>query len=108
MTTRLTHQLCHNTGSYLRGRPARVTAAYREQLLAAVRRGPRSLGQPSSLWRWQRLADYLGEQTGICVGYETVRLQLKAAESVLSRPQHTSSNPDPEYVVKKTRAAKPA
>jgi winged helix-turn-helix protein len=56
----------------------------------------------------QRLADYLAEQTGIRVGYETVRLHLKAAGIVLSRPQHTISSPDPEYAVKKTRVAKPA
>jgi transposase len=88
------------------GRPATVTDAYRQQLLAAVRRRPRSLGQPYSLWTLQRLADYLAEQTGIRVGYETVRLHLKAADIVLSRPQHTSSSPDPEYAVKKTRAVK--
>lgn len=85
------------------GRPAAVTDAYREQLLFAVRRRPRSLDQPYSLWTLQRLADYLAEQTGIRVGYETVRLYLKAAGIVLSRPQHTISSPDPEYAVKKRR-----
>ncbi len=90
------------------GRPATVTEAYQEQLLAAVRRRPRSVDQPYSLWTLQRLADYLAEQTGIRVGYETVRLHLKAAGIVLSRPQHTITSPDPEYAVKKTRTAKPA
>src|ERR671937_1785444 len=32
------------------GGPAKITAAYRAQLLAAVRRRPRRLGQPYSLW----------------------------------------------------------
>jgi transposase len=68
-----------------------------------VRRYPRSLGQPYSLWTLQRLADYLAEQTSIRVGYETVRLYLKAADIVLSRPQHTISSPDPEYALKKRR-----
>jgi transposase len=85
------------------GRPATVTDAYRKQLLSAVRRRPRSLDQPYSLWTLQRLADYLAEQTGIRVGYETVRLHLKAAGIVLSRPQHTITSPDPEYTVKKRR-----
>ncbi|HEX5547587.1 MAG TPA: helix-turn-helix domain-containing protein [Ktedonobacterales bacterium] len=85
------------------GRPATVTAAYCEQLLFAVRRHPRSLNQPYSLWTLQRLADYLAEQTGIRVGYETVRLYLKAADIVLSRPQHTITSPDPEYALKKRR-----
>ena len=70
------------------GAPGKVTPAYREQLLAAVRRRPRSLGQPSSLW--------------------TVRRALAAAEIVLSRPQHTISSPDPEYALKKGRSKRPA
>lgn len=90
------------------GAPPKITPAYVEQLVAVVRRRPRSLGQPYSLWTLQRLADYLAEQTGIRVGYETVRLQLKAAGIVLSRPQHTISSPDPEYVVKKRRLKAPA
>ena len=85
------------------GAPPKITQAYEEQALAAVRRRPRSLGQPYSLWTLQRLADYLAEQTGLRVEDETIRLHLKAAEIVLSRPQHTIHSPDPEYVVKKRR-----
>jgi transposase len=85
------------------GRPGKVTAAYREKLLEVVRQRPRSLGQPYSLWTLQRLADYLAEETGIRVEAETVRIHLKAAEIVLSRPQHKITSPDPEYEVKKRR-----
>lgn len=85
------------------GRPARVTAAYREQVVAAVRQRPRSLGQEYSLWTCQRLADYLAEQTGIRVSPDTIERLLKAADIVLSRPQHTISSPDPEYQLKKRR-----
>ena len=85
------------------GAPAKVTKAYEEQLLAAVRLRPRSLGQPYSMWTLQRLAEYMAEQTGIRVGYETVRQVLLAGEIVLSRPQHKISSPDPEYEVKKRR-----
>lgn len=85
------------------GSPRKVTAAYVEQLLAVVRRRPRSLELPFSLWTLRRLADYLAEQTGIRVEYETVRLHLKAAGIVLSRPQHTITSPDPEYALKKRR-----
>jgi transposase len=85
------------------GAPGKVTPAYQEQLLAAVRRRPRSLGQPYSLWTLRRLADYLAEQTGLRVSYETVRRVLAAAGIVLSRPQHTISSPDPEYAAKKRR-----
>jgi transposase len=90
------------------GAPAKVTPAYREQLLAAVRRRPRSLDQPYSLWTLQRLADYMAEQTGLRLSIETVRKLLKAGEIVLSRPQHKISSPDPEYTVKKRRLKTPA
>lgn len=85
------------------GAPSKVSTAYRERLVQAVRRRPRSLGLPFSLWTLQRLADYMAQQTGIRVEGETVRRHLKEAEIVLSRPQHTISSPDPEYVLKKRR-----
>ncbi len=88
----------------MRGAPAKVTEEYEEQLRTAARRRPRSLGQPYSLWTLERLADYMAEQTGIRVSYETVRRVLAAAEIVLSRPQHKISSPDPEYLVKKRRS----
>jgi transposase len=83
------------------GAPRKVTAEYREQLLHAVCRRARSLGQPFSLWTLRRLADYMAEQTTIRVEYETVRVHLKAEGIVLSRPQHTITSPDPEYALKK-------
>jgi transposase len=90
------------------GRPADITAEYRAALLAAVRRRPRSLHLPFSLWTLQRLADYLAERTGVRVSDETVRRALKQAGIVLSRPQHQISSPDPEYQVKKRRLKTPA
>ena len=90
------------------GGPAKITDAYRAQLLAAVRQRPRSLGQPYSLWTLQRLADYLAELTGVRVSYETVRVALKAGGVALRRPQHTVTSPDPEYRVKKRRSSRPA
>jgi transposase len=85
------------------GRPSAVTATYRTALFAAVRRRPRSLGLPFSLWTLQRLVDYLAENTSIRVSDETVRRALKHAGIVLSRPQHKISSPDPDYQVKKRR-----
>jgi transposase len=85
------------------GTPQKVTVIYLEKLEAAVRRRPRSLDLPFSLWTLQRLADYLAEETGIRVAAETVRLHLKKMGIVLSRPQHKVSSPDPEYEVKKRR-----
>jgi transposase len=62
------------------GAPSKVSTAYRERLVQAVRRRPRSLGLPFSLWTLQRLADYMAQQTGIRVEGETVRRHLKEAE----------------------------
>jgi len=90
------------------GSPRKVTAEYRERLVNAVRRRPRSLGLPFSLWTLRRLADHMAEQTGIRVEYETVRVHLKASGIVLSRPQHTITSPDPEYALKKRRSKRPA
>lgn len=86
------------------GAAAVVTEEYLAQMVAAVRRRPRSLDLPFSLWTCQRLADYLAEETGIRVSDETVRRHLADAAIVLSRPQHTISSPDPEYEVKKRRS----
>jgi transposase len=85
-----------------------VNDEYRAHLIATVRRRPRSMGQPFSMWTLQRLADYMAEQTGIRVSDETVRRYLALSGIVLSRPQHKVSSPDPEYVVKKRRLKRPA
>ncbi len=90
------------------GAPRKVTEDYRELLVHSVRRRPRSLGLPFSVWTLRRLADHMAEQTGIRVEYETVRVHLKAAGIVLSRPQHTITSPDPEYALKKRRSKRPA
>lgn len=89
------------------GRAATVTPLYRAELLAAVRRRPRSLDLPYSLWTLQRLVDCLAEKTGLRVSDETVRQELKKAGIVLSRPQHKISSPDPDYQFKKRRLKTP-
>jgi transposase len=85
------------------GAPAKITPASEEQLLAAVRRRPHSLGHPSSFWTLQRVADYMAEQTGMQVADETVRKLLKKGERVLSRPHHKIPSPDPRVPGKKRR-----
>jgi transposase len=89
------------------GAPPKVTAAYRDQLLVVVRRRPRSLGLPFSLWTGERLADYLAEQTGVRVSRETIYRLLRAGGIHLNRPQHTITSPDPEYALKKRRSSAP-
>ena len=72
-----------------------MTEVYRTAWLAAVRRRPRILGLPFSLWTLQRLVDDLAEHTGIRISDETVRRALKHAGIGLSRPQNQSRRPDP-------------
>ena len=87
------------------GAPPKVTPANRERLLAAVRRRPRALGLPFSLWTGERLADYLAEQSGLRMSARSVYRFLQAAGIRLSRPQHTITSPDPEYALKKRRSS---
>ena len=88
------------------GRHSDITPEYRETLLAAVRRRPRSLDLPFSVWTLQRLVDYLADQTGLRFSDETLRRLLKQNDIVMSRPQHKITSPDPEYELKKRRSKK--
>jgi transposase len=89
------------------GRSSVVTDKFQERLLEVVRRRPRSLDLEYSMWTLQRLADFMAEDTGLRVSTETIRRVLAKNEIVISRPQHTISSPDPEYLVKKRRLKKP-
>ena len=73
-----------------------------------MRRRPRTLDLPFSLWTGDRLADYLAERTGLRVSKTTVYRVLRAGGVHLNRPQHTITSPDPEYAVKKRRWSAPA
>ncbi len=86
------------------GATTKITPAYQECLLHLVRQRPRSRDLPYSLWTNQRLADVLAEETGIRGSDETVRRTLADADIVLSRPQHTITSPDPDYLVQKRRS----
>lgn len=86
------------------GAPSTVSPAYSQRLSEIVRRRPRSLDLPFSLWTLRRLADFMAEETGIRLSHETVRRLLKKSDITLSRPQHKISSPDPEYEVKKRRS----
>jgi transposase len=90
------------------GAPPKVTAEYRKQLLSVVRRRPRSLGLPFSLWTADRLADHLAEETGIRLSPRSIYRLLQAGGIRLSRPQHTITSPDPEYLLKKKRSSRSA
>jgi len=86
------------------GKPAKAGAAYRERLVELVRRRPRALDLPFSLWTAARLADRLAEETGLRMSVASIHRLLRAAGLGFGRPQHTISSPDPDYAVKKRRS----
>jgi transposase len=90
------------------GAPPRASATYRGRLLEVVRRRPRALGLPFSLWTAARLADHLAELTGVRMSAPSVCRLLREGGMALSRPQHAVSSPDPEYALKKGRSRRPA
>jgi transposase len=86
------------------GAPPKVTSGYQESLLELVRRRPRTLGLPFSMWNGARLADYLAEQTGLRMSEPSIHRMLRHSGMGLSRPQHTIASPDPDYALKKKRS----
>ena len=68
------------------GGESKTTPTYCARLLELVRRRPRVVGQPFSLWTLQRLAEVMAEETGLRVSDETGRRILRAGGIVLSRP----------------------
>jgi transposase len=86
------------------GKPAKAGAAYRERLVELVRRRPRALDLPFSMWTAARLADRLAEETGLRMSVASIHRLLRSAGLGFGRPQHTISSPDPDYAVKKRRS----
>ncbi len=84
------------------GRPRRLTAAYLEHALLAVRRRARSLGLPFSRCTLARRVHYLAPHTTITLPTEPLRRHLRAHGMAFRQPQHNVSSPDPDYVIKKT------
>src|SRR6266566_2002832 len=61
----------------------------RAELLRVIEVDPHEVGQDTANWTTERLADYLGQQTGIQVTEETVRVYLHAHDYVCKRPTWT-------------------
>jgi len=71
------------------GRERRVTAAWEAELLRVIELDPHEVGQDTANWTTERPAKYLGQQTGIQVTEETVRVYLHAHGYVCKRPTWT-------------------
>lgn len=83
------------------GAPAEASEAYRTRLTELVRRRPRALDLPFSLWTAARLADRMAEETGVRMSIGSIHWLLREAGVGFGRPQHRISSPDPDYAVKK-------
>ena len=71
------------------GRKRRVSAVWETELLRVIELDPHEVGQETANWTTELLALYLGQQTGIQVSEETVRVYLHAHGSVCKRPTWT-------------------
>jgi transposase len=71
------------------GRGRTVTAAWEAELLRVIELDPHEVGQETANWTTELLAEYLGQQTGIQVSEETVRVYLHAHGYVCKRPTWT-------------------
>src|SRR6266700_3282784 len=60
------------------GRKRTITAAWEAELLRVIELDPHEVGQETANWTTELLAEYLGQQTGIQVSEETVRVYLHA------------------------------
>ncbi len=71
------------------GRERTVTAAWEAELVRIIELDPHEVGQDTANWTTERLAEYLGQHTGIQVTEETVRVYLHAHGYVCKRPTWT-------------------
>jgi transposase len=71
------------------GRERRVTVTWEAELLRVIELDPHAVEQDTANWTTERLAEYLGQQTGIQVTEETVRVYLHAHGYVSKRPTWT-------------------
>ena len=78
------------------GRARRVTVAWETELLRVIELDPHEVGQDMANWTTERLADYLGQHTGIQVTEETVRVYLHAHGYVCKRPTWTDAGARPK------------
>jgi transposase len=71
------------------GRERAITSAWEAELLRVIKLDPHEVGQETANWTTELLADYLGQQTGVRVTHETVRVYLHAHGYVCKRPTWT-------------------
>jgi transposase len=71
------------------GRKRTVPPAWEAELVRVIELDPHEVGQETANWTTELLAEYLGQQTGVRVTHETVRVYLHAHGYVCKRPTWT-------------------
>ena len=71
------------------GRERTITPTWEAELLRVIDLDPHEVGQETANWTTELLAGYLGQQTGVRVTHETVRIYLHAHGYVCKRPTWT-------------------
>jgi len=71
------------------GRKRQVSSDWEKELIRVIERDPHEVGEETANWTTERLASYLGGQTGIQMSEETVRVYLHAHGYVCKRPTWT-------------------
>ena len=61
----------------------------RAELVRVIELDPHEVGQDTANWTTERLAQYLGQHTGVQMTEETVRVSLHAHDYVCKRPTWT-------------------
>jgi transposase len=91
-------------------RPHRLRTTFSEEgcqrLQDLLHRSPRDFGQDRGLWTLELAAQVSFEQglTACEVSTESVRRALKRLKTNWKRAKHWITSPDPQYLLKKTRA----
>jgi len=74
------------------GRKRTVPPAWEAELVRVIELDPHEVGQETANWTTELLAEYLGQQTGVRVTHETVRVYLHAHGYVCKRPTWTDAS----------------
>ena len=88
-----------------RGRKPKASPAYRQDLRAALRKGPLAFRYAFSVWSIARLNVHLHNKTGISFSDEWLRTLVKDEGFVYRRPKHTLKGKRDERAFRKGRRA---
>jgi transposase len=85
------------------GRKPKASPAYRQELRAALRKGPLAFGYAFSVWSIARLNVHLQRKTSVPFSDEWLRTLVKAEGFVYRRPKHTLKGKRDERAFRKAR-----